>query len=281
LRAGRNTQSQQKLSEGCYSILLTRSQSRVTAQLNSESIPALAKARTVYVTLEHRGTWTAIGRLDRRADRYVFRYTNGALQLGTASRLLPMSGFPKLTQRYESKQLFDVFARATPRESDPLRAQFLEHRGLPAESVDPIDVLATGVSLELNGRLRTLPNLRGDDNGRYEFSMFVRGPNADSPLARKLEAGQPLWANVAVAASGKQVDVILVDERREFVDYLPPLIAQELAPVLNRDPRPAFELRRVDLAQREPGERLLVSVRGRWPDRYEPLQRIAYAPILI
>jgi hypothetical protein len=155
LRAGRNTQSQQKLSEGCYSILLTRSQSRVTAQLNSESIPALAKARTVYVTLEHRGTWTAIGRLDRRADRYVFRYTNGALQLGTASRLLPMSGFPKLTQRYEARELFETFARAIPQETDPQRARFLEQRGLQESGADALDILATGVSLETNGRVRT------------------------------------------------------------------------------------------------------------------------------
>jgi hypothetical protein len=253
----------------------------VNAQLNPEPTPAAARIRTVYVVLEHRGTWTPIGRLDRRADRYVFRYTSGALQLGTASRLLPMRGFPKLTQRYESKDLFEVFAQSIPSESDPLRAQFLERRGLPAGNVDPIDVLATGASLELNGRLRTMPSLRGDDNGRYEFKMFVRGPNVDSPLARKLEAGQALWANVAITASGKQVDVILVDERREFVDYLPPLIAQELAPVLNTDPRPAFELLRVDPPQRDAAERLLVGVRGRWPDRYEPLQRVAYAPILI
>jgi hypothetical protein len=236
---------------------------------------------SVYLALEQHGNAFPIARLDRRAGRYTFRYTSGALQLGSAARVLPLPTFPKLTQRYESRELFPAFAALIPEPASARRAEFAIARGFDPGESDEMALLSVPTPLDAAGTVKTLPNLRGNENGRFDFRVFLRGPGADSPLAKTLRPGQPLWTNLLVADGGRSMNVMIVNERQELIDYLPPLVSQEISAVLGSGFRPTLEIVRINEPPHPAEQRLLVHIRGQWPARYEPMQRVAFAPILI
>jgi hypothetical protein len=244
--------------------------------------PAHALVQSIVVNFEHRGSWLPVARLSRRGGRYTFQYTTGALQFGSTTRAIPFKAFPKLTQRYESRELFALFADAIPGapQSDA-REQFMAARGLDSHETDPMTILAVPTPLDSTGTLMTMPNLRGDENRRFDFRVMLRGPAPDSLMARNLRPGQPLWLHANTAADARKASVVIIDERREVVDALLSIIAQELAPVLTTGTRPTVELVRINETAQSPSERLLIRIRGQWPDRYEPMQRVAFSPILI
>jgi hypothetical protein len=261
---------------------------RLFANVISESIERAAPTQTLtavqslVVVFEHKGAWIPVARLTRRAGRYIFQYTTGALQLGSSTRAIPFKAFPKLTQRYESRELFPLFAAAIPGElNSAARQAFLAARGLEANETDPMTILAVPTVLDSGGTLLTLPNLRGDENHRFDFKIMLRGPAADSLMAKHLHPGQPLWLSSLFGGDARKSNVFILDERREVVDTVPPLIAQEIAPMLGMGARPTVELIQLNESPSPPTERLLVRIRGQWPDRYEPMQRVAFAPILI
>lgn len=246
------------------------------------SMPAYAPVQSIVVNFEHRGSWLPVARLSRRAGRYTFQYTTGALQFGSTTRVIPFKSFPKLTQRYESRELFAMFVDAIPgTPQSATRAEFLAIRGFDRDETDPMTILSVPTPLDGTGTLVTMPNLRGDENRRFDFRLLLRGPADDSLMARNLRAGQPLWLSANLAADSRSASVLIIDERREVIASLPSIIAQELAPALAAGTRPTVELVRINEATTSPAERLLVRIRGQWPDRYEPMQRVAFAPILI
>jgi hypothetical protein len=231
---------------------------------------------------QHKSNWIPIARLSRRSGRYTFQYTTGALQLGTSTRAIPFKAFPKLTQRYESRELFPLFAGSIPGEpSSPIRQAFLTARGLESDEDNPMTILSVPTALDTSGSLRTMPNLRGDENHRFDFSVLLRGPAAESLMAKQLQPGQPLWLSTLIGTDGRKSNVLVTDERREVIDALPPLIAQEVAPILSAGTRPTVQLVRLNEPPHPAAERLLVRIRGEWPDRFEAMQRVVFAPILI
>jgi hypothetical protein len=139
--------------------------------------------------------WWPVGRLDREASEYVFRYTKGALSAAEAG-FHPLLSFPDLDEVYASRELFPLFANRLPPRTRPDYEAFVEWLDLGPSETDPMVLLARSGGRRETDMFEVFPVPEPSNGGRYEAAFFVhglrhRGPEAEEE-ARRLQPGDPV-----------------------------------------------------------------------------------------
>lgn len=205
---------------------------------------AVGEARRLVVTWEH--PWTRVispvGFLTFDGATYAFVYLQQVL--GTDD-FRPLLGFPDLHRRYESDQLFPLFAQ---RVMDPHRAdyaRYVDRLGLDPRELNPWEQLARSEGSRHGDTIQLLPSPWRDVEGLWRCRTLVHGlrwilmrETTVDGVARQV-TGVELEAVLASLRPGDGLElvlepsnvynpraVIVTDRSRTPLGYLPDLLTE-------------------------------------------------------
>lgn len=227
-------------------------------------------------------SWHTVGRLTVEGDRYQFVYTQGALQ---SPRFAPLGSMEDLHKRYESAELFPLFANRILAKSRPEYRHFLHWLNLNEGQDDPLELLALTEGIRRTDTLMVFRSPERRDNGTFSLSFFSHGlrhlPEESIERVAKLTPGQRLYLMLDVQ-NEKDEDAIAVrtEDPASIAGYCPRYLARDFRRViLNQDPR-EVEVRVERVNPDAPIQlRLLCHLSGPWPEGFQPCEGGPYAPL--
>ena len=226
--------------------------------------------------------WGPVGRLEWADGVYRFCYTHGAQLLPGFG---PFSGMRDLDQVYESRELFPLFANRLLSRSRPEYEAYLRWSGFdPASQPDPIAILGVTEGRRETDSVEVFPCPIPDSDGNYQSKFFLHGvrwlsPSGSARLAhlepheqlRPLPDGDNEYDSHAMG--------LHTVRNPERIGYVPRYLAQDVDTLLRHDPasvRVLVERVNPDAPLRQ---RVLCSMRARWPQGFVPCHGVAFEPI--
>lgn len=231
--------------------------------------------RQLYVAWRHPGgSIIPIGILVQRAiggsQSYEFAYLKRAEQLEAFE---PLPGLPELDRRYESAQIFPVFAnRQMPRERPDYDA-FIQQLDLTVEA-DPFEVLARSEGHRATDRIEVFaaPTLSDGDLTALFFARGIRHIEGASEAITALEVGDVLHLEAEPENPVNQRALLMNSSTGRTVGYAPDYLLDTIYELRQMADGPVQILvEHVNPATSAPHMRLLCRLRAPWPDGYEPL----------
>jgi len=233
-----------------------------------------------------RRRWYTVGRLDQRNGSYVFTYTKGAHEAKEAG-FTPLVSFPDVGAKYESNDIFPLFANQVLPPNRPEYDDFIEWLSIPKDKADPVAILArTGE--RITETLEIFPQPQEAD-GSYSVHFFIRGLRHQSRCAieraETLEEGEQLLLMSDLQNPYDEKAIVLRTAEQTHQDmhmlgYLPRYLADELYEAPRDKLRESrVEVVRVNHAPVPAQFRILCSLRLNWPDARKPFSSEAYQPI--
>lgn len=154
--------------------------------------------RTLFLAWQdpHGQRWYPIGRLRSNGRRFVFVYTQGALEAQQADQFPPLAAFPDLRGVYQSDSLFPLFTNRLMRASRADYPLFLQWLGVPQANAMPLVVLARGGGRRATDTLEVFSCPEELADGSYETWFFPQGfihvPKELPERAERLVPGERL-----------------------------------------------------------------------------------------
>lgn len=205
---------------------------------------AAGEARCLVVTWEHPGTRviSPVGFLTFDGVTYAFVYVPQALE---AEGFRPLLGFPDLHRRYESDQLFPLFAQRVMDLHRADYARYVDRLGLDPRELDPWEQLARSEGSRHGDTIQLLPSPWRDVEGVWRCRTLVHGlrwmPVRETMVdgVARLVTGVELEATLASLRPGDGLAlvlepnnlhnpraVIVTDRARTLLGYLPDLLTE-------------------------------------------------------
>jgi hypothetical protein len=226
--------------------------------------------------------WGPVGCLERADGVYRFCYTQGARLLPGFS---PFSGMRDLDQVYESTELFPLFANRLLSKSRPEYEDYLRWSGLdPVSQPDPLAILGVTEGRRETDLVEVFPCPIPDAEGNYQSKFFVHGVRWLTPAgAARLQVLEPGEHLRPMPDLKNQYDAhamgLHTARDAERIGYVPRYLAQDVAELLGHD-EGAIQVwvERVN-ADAPLRQRVLCSMRARWPQGFVPCHGEAFEPI--
>jgi hypothetical protein len=247
--------------------------------------PPPAHERRLYVSWrEPSGTIHPVGLLIRREEgadeRYMFSYLKLAERL---DEFMPLPGLPELHERYESNELFPVFAnRLMPRSRPEFDA--LAARADLSGDADPFEVMARTGGRRATDRIEVFAGPERTAEGRSTCLFFVRGirhVEGAEGVIPSLHPGDHL-AVVDDAENEFNPRAVLIDAtdgRR--IGWLPDYLVDHVHDLrLLNGSDPVVVVEHVNDDRTPPHLRLLCRLEAPWPDGYEPFSDAVFQPLV-
>lgn len=240
--------------------------------------------RRLYVTWrDPRGSIIPVGLLVQRVEgteqSFEFVYLKRAEQLDTFE---PLPGFRDLNRRYESSQIFPIFAnRQMPRERPDYDA-FVQQLDLGVEA-DPFEVLARSEGQRATDRIEVFaaPTIVDSNLSALFFARGVRHVEGASEAIAQLEEGDILQL-VAEPSNPVNGQALLLNSRTgRTVGYVPDYLLDTIRD-LREEVGPAVRVlvEHVNPATSAPHMRLLCRLEAPCPKGYEPLSSPDFLPLV-
>ena len=244
-------------------------------------------AKTLFLAwqdTENSKRWYPVGRLDADAEkrRYSFRYTGGAQCVAGMIGRPPVRDFPHLDKAYQSEELFPLFQNRVMNPRRPDFARRLEYMDLP-EHANGLDMLALNLGVRVTDAYEVFPKLARGDDGGFVCRFFLHGGKHTGPAAQErvgsLAAGEELRAAVELNNPLGELALQLQSADYQLLGWAPRYLAPDLA---QAEAPGALEARvvRVNPPPVPSEQRVLVELRGRWPENYEPMSGEDYQPLV-
>lgn len=217
--------------------------------------------------------WIPVARLTREGSIYSFAYTDGAQK---AERFPGFGRMADRRVRYESRQLFPLFANRILPKSRPEYRDYLEWLGLGGGDADVLEVLARSGGLRATDSLEIIPCPEPTADGHYEIYFFSHGlrylAEKDQMRILDLEHGEPLFLMRDFQNHHDSMALLMrTRDPISIAGYCPRYYAEEFANVIERVGQ---ELVRV-IVERVNSEaprqyRLLCKLTAPWPSGFSP-----------
>jgi hypothetical protein len=231
--------------------------------------------------------WYPIGRLDVEMGipLYTFRYTQGAIRARREGDFRPLFAFPELEQRYESPELFPLFAN---RVLSPNRREFTDYirwHGLDPAHSDPIEILAVSGGQRQTDSLEVFPKILPRPDGTFVCRFFVHGlrhvPETARERAERLEPREKLRVAIEINNPATRVALQLQTQDQHVLGWAPRYLVSDLIGAMSDDMDvSATVVRAVD--QDAPlASRILVEFGGRLSSKAEPMCGPDFAPLAL
>lgn len=194
----------------------------------------------------------------------------------------PLPGLVDLHRRYESRQLFPVFAnRQMPRERPDYDA-FVQQLDLTAEA-DPFEVLARSEGRRATDRIEVFSAPVHNEDGQLAALFFARGVRhveGASAAIEELADGDTL-ALVREEANPVNERAMLLNSRTgRSVGYAPDYLLDTIYELLDHEPDAVrVVVEHVNPPASAPHMRLLCRLVAPWPEGYEPLSGPDFLPL--
>jgi hypothetical protein len=227
------------------------------------------------------GGWYPVGRLDAdvAAERYEFRYLQGALEAAKERGLVPFDSFPDFQKEYVSGELFPFFANRVQNQNRPSFREYLHRldldKGLETP-FDPIEALAVSEGRRATDSLEIFPSVERTEGGSFAIKFFLHGLRYLHPAATArlltLRPGEALSIAVEVNNPATGYAIQLQTRDRLPIGYAPRYLVHDLVQVAASCPNPASaRVNRLNPPPAPPGQRVLVLFKGCWPEGYQPM----------
>jgi hypothetical protein len=228
------------------------------------------------------GGWFPVGRLDAdiAAERYEFRYVQGALQAKKECGFVSFDSFPDFGEHYVSGELFPFFANRLQNSNRPSFPEYLRRLDLDKgqeTAFDPLEVLAVSEGRRATDSLEIFPKVERTEEGLFEIKFFLHGLGYLQSVAidrtLKLKPGEDLCIAVEVhnQATG-MIAIQLQTQDRLIIGYAPHYLVGDLSQVIWRCSLvSSAQVSRVNPPPAPQGQRVLVLFKGCWPDGYQPM----------
>lgn len=227
------------------------------------------------------GGWFPVGRLDAdvAAERYEFRYVQGALDAAKERGFVPFDSFPDFRKEYVSGELFPFFANRVQNRNRPSFREYLHRLDLDKGQetpFDPIEALAVSEGRRATDSLEIFPNVERTDGGPFAIKFFLHGWRYLNPASGarilKLQPGEDLSVAVEVTNQATDYAIQLQTRDRMLVGYAPRYLIGDLLEVILRCEFPvSAQVSRVNRPPAPPSQRVLVLFKGCWPENYQPM----------
>jgi len=239
--------------------------------------------RRLYVAWRHpEGSIIPVGLLVQRADgaeqSFEFAYLKRAEQLDAFE---PLPGLPDLNLRYESTQIFPVFAnRQMPRERPDYDA-FVQQLDLTVEA-DPFEVLARSEGQRATDRIEVFaaPSIADGDLTALFFARGVRHIEGASEAIAQLEVGDALHLEAEPSNPVNERALLMNSDTGRTVGYAPDYLLDTIHDLREiSGPAVRVLVEHVNPATSAPHMRLLCRLEAPCPQGYEPLSGPDFLPL--
>jgi len=229
--------------------------------------------------------WFPVGRLDvfQPDSLYRFRYVQGAKQAHEQTGFVPLKDFPDFGKSYEASELFPLFKN---RLLTPGRKDFHEYLRLLDLSgqPDPIDILSVDGGYRATDSFEVFPKIERQKDGGFCCRFFLHGSRYVSAEAqRRLERLQPeenLFVAVELTNPVTHFAVQVQTEDYYMIGWAPRYLIRDLVGAIANAPgNYQAKVVRVNPVPAPSKQRLLVELRGKWPD-YEPMTTEDFRPLV-
>jgi hypothetical protein len=227
-------------------------------------------------------SWHPVGKLTSQDGTYVFVYTQGALAPG----FQPLGQMQDLRRRYQSTELFPLFANRLLPRTRPEYRSLLEWIDIAEGQEDPIQILSRTEGVRGTDTLTVFPRPYPEKNGNYCVRFFSHGvrylPAAAIETINGLHPGVRLYIQLDVQ---NEFDDLAISLRTgtppTIVGYCPRYLARDFRQILAPAEDPHLvevHVHRVNVDA--PLQlRMLCSIEGMWPEGFEPCTDGDYTPL--
>jgi hypothetical protein len=177
--------------------------------------------------------WFPVGRLDADTTdgKFLFGYTNGALEAQKQVGFQPLPSFPDFQSDYESGELFPLFKNRVLDQNRKNFAEYLQTLGL--EHNDPIEILAVTGGERRTDNLEVFPRIIKDEEGNIVCRFFLHGLRHMSETARSramtLKAGDQLGVSIELTNPATKVAIQLTTKPDyHFLGWTPHYLIPDL-----------------------------------------------------
>jgi hypothetical protein len=227
------------------------------------------------------GGWYPVGRLDAdvAAERYEFRYLQGALEAAKERDLVPFDSFPDFNKEYVSGELFPFFANRVQNQNRPSFREYLRRLDLDKGQetpFDPIEALAVSEGRRATDSLEIFPSVERTEDGPFAIKFFLHGWRYIHPAAtarvQSLRPGEELSVALEVTNPATSYAVQLQTRDRMLIGYAPRYLIHDLVQVIaGCSTPPSARVSRLNRSPAPPSQRVLVLLEGCWPEGYQPM----------
>lgn len=230
--------------------------------------------KTFFVAIQDQSSrsWAPVARVDKEANAFRLRYTNGARAVAGFSGFARMQ---ELTSEFLSNDLFPLLKNRVLSRSRPEFAQFASWTGRSSEDLDYFEELSLTGGLRGTDSIEIFPMPDRAGNGNYEARFFVRGARylevTSSGSVRSLEVGDRLYlAPDPQNEYDSQALLLRTGEPVSLVGYVPRFYSSDFSAVLSSSPVET----KVFVDKVNPGApppfRVLCKIEAPWPLSFEP-----------
>ncbi len=228
--------------------------------------------------------WFPVGRLDVLEPQplYEFRYVRGAELAHEKTGFGPLDDFPEFRQRYQSSDLFPLFKN---RVITPGRKDFVDYLrllDLPGQA-NPIEILSVNGGKRATDSFEVFPKIQRLDDGSFLCRFFLHGWRHVCAAAQQriesLKPGEKLYAALELTNPVTQLAIQIQTEDYHVIGWSPRYLVSDLAGAIASAPG-LYEANvvRVNPVPAPAKQRLLIELRGRWPD-YDPMTTNDFHPL--
>ena len=232
--------------------------------------------------------WFPIGKLDFDSEHSEFRfeYTGGALSAQERG-FTPLVAFPKLDERYHSPELFPLFRNRLLSKNRPDFAEYIQTLALSKQdSLDPLEVLAVSGGERVTDSLEMFPRIALKADRTFVTRFFVHGSRhlAQASLDRiaTLKGGESLQISVEICNPATGLAIQLQTDDYVMLGWSPRYLVEDLVKGIGAN---QCEMKAVLLQANGSSapieKKLLVELRGCFPESIEPMNSLAYQPFAL
>ncbi|MEX5215466.1 MAG: HIRAN domain-containing protein [Nitrospiraceae bacterium] len=229
--------------------------------------------------------WFPVGRLDvlQPESLYRFRYVKGAERARDESGFEPLYDFPDFGRTYQAGELFPLFKN---RVLVPGRRDFLEYLRLLdlPEQADPIEILSVDGGYRATDSFEVFPKIQRGEGGAFRCRFFLHGWRHVSRGAQErldcLNPGDPLSVAIELTNPVSQLAVQIQTLDYHMIGWAPRYLVYDLVRAIAQSPGD-YEAKvvQVNPIPAPSKQRLLVELRGHWPENYEPMATPDFEPL--
>ena len=244
--------------------------------------------RTLFLAWQDKArtrNWFPVGRLDvgDTASAYRFRYVYGAERAHAETGFEPLVDFPDFHKCYDSSKLFPLFEN---RVLTPGRKDFDEYLRMLhlSEGADPIEILSVDGGYRATDSFEVFPKIERLPDGAFRCRFFLHGWRHVSLAAQErlqsLKSGENLYVAIELTNPSSQMAIQIQTEDYHMIGWSPRYLVSDLVNAIAKAPGDyQAKVIQVNPVPAPSKQRLLVELRGHWPD-YEPMTKDDFTPLV-
>ncbi len=193
-----------------------------------------------------------------------------------------MYDFPEFHYRYQSPELFPLFKNRviTPGRKD--FEEYLRLLDLP-DQASPIEILSVDGGTRAADSFEVFPKIERRPDGSFRCRFFLHGWRHVCPAAQQrldaLQHGEKLYVALELTNPATRLAVQIQTRDYHVIGWSPRYLVSDLVSAIAKAPGEyAAQVVQVNPVPTPARQRLLIELRGHWPD-YEPMAKEDFEPL--